>query len=200
MIVITRTGTSIRHVVFVFQTSHLVCLFSEIYRMISVLHEQCQRHVSQLPKRAQLFSYTQEQFHPPPQISGVVDVADLEVSILFVDLLTLKHENNELRWANDRLLREKKVYKSKAAVLELTNKYLAPNNEDEASTEDSANELAKREKTLRLYVYRLYDLLQTTTRQLEEQQTYYETLQHQFKIRHRELIDQVRQGEQNRHQ
>ncbi|CAF1587052.1 unnamed protein product, partial [Rotaria sordida] len=38
---------------------------------------------------------------PPPNISGIVDIADLEISILLVDLLTLKHENSELRWTNN---------------------------------------------------------------------------------------------------
>lgn len=155
--------------------------------MISVLHEQCQRHLSQLPKRAQLFSYSQEQFHPPPNISGIVDVADLEISILFVDLLTLKHENSELRWTNDRLLREKKAYKAKIDLYELTNKYFQTN-----INHNSNHELIQREKTLRLYVYRLYDLLQTTTTQLKERQIHDENLLYQFKIRNREFIEYIR--------
>jgi hypothetical protein len=174
----------------------LGCIFfREIYRLISVLHDQCQRHLSQLPKRAQLFSYSREQFHPPPNISGIVDVADLEISILLVDLLTLKHENSELRWTNNRLLREKKAYKSKIDLYELTNKYFKYNNEDHIS---STNELIQREKTLRLYVYRLYELLQTTSVQLKERQIHYENLIYQFKIRNRELIEHVRQIEQNK--
>jgi hypothetical protein len=174
----------------------LGCIFfREIYRLISVLHDQCQRHLSQLPKRAQLFSYSREQFHPPPNISGIVDVADLEIAILLVDLLTLKHENSELRWTNNRLLREKKAYKSKIDLYELTNKYFKYNNEDHIS---STNELIQREKTLRLYVYRLYDLLQTTSKQLKERQIHYENLIYQFKIRNRELIEHVRQIEQNK--
>ena len=111
-------------------SEYLHFFFREIYRLISVLHDQCQRHLSQLPKRAQLFSYSREQFHPPPNISGIVDVADLEISILFVDLLTLKHENSELRWTNNRLLREKKAYKSKIDLYELTNKYFQYNTDD----------------------------------------------------------------------
>ncbi|CAF0901896.1 unnamed protein product [Adineta steineri] len=170
----------------------------EIFRTISVLHEQCQRQVSQLPKRAQLYSYSREQFHPPANVSGVVDVADLEISVLLVDLLTLKHENNELRWTNDRLLREKKSYKSKVAVLELTNKYFQLNNVTNISSEDSSNELIQREKTLRLYVYRLYDLLQRTSEQVEERQIYYENLIYQIKIRNRNLIDQIRRIENNK--
>jgi hypothetical protein len=165
----------------------------EIYRTISLLNEQCQRHLSQIPKRAQLFSYSREQFHPPPNTSGIVDIADLEISILLVDLLTLKHENSELRWANDRLLREKKTYKSKTAVFELTNKYFKLNNENMNLSQDSTNELIQREKTLRLYVYRLYDLLQTTSEQLQDRQTYYENLIYQFKLRNRELIEHIRQ-------
>ncbi|CAF1043068.1 unnamed protein product [Rotaria sordida] len=171
---------------------------AELYRMISILHEQCQRHLSQLPKRAQLFSYSQEQFHPPPNISGIVDIADLEISILLVDLLTLKHENSELRWTNNYLLREKKIYKTKIDLLELTNKYFRINNEDNLLIKNSNNELIQREKTLRLYVYRLYDLLQITSKQLQERQIYYENLIYQFKIRHRELIEYIRRIEQNK--
>ncbi|CAF3683806.1 unnamed protein product [Rotaria sp. Silwood1] len=172
----------------------------ELYRTIALLHEQCQRHLSQLPKRAQLFSYSQEQFRPPPNISGIVDVADLEISILLVDLLTLKHENSELRWTNDRLLREKKAFKTKIDLLELTNKYFKLNNEDDILIKTSHNELIQREKTLRLYVYRLYDLLQITSKQLKERQIHYENLIYQFKIRHRELIEHIRQIEQNKKQ
>jgi hypothetical protein len=163
--------------------------------MISILHDQCQRHISQLPKRAQLFSYTHERFHPPPNISGIVDVADLEISILFVDLLTLKHENSELRWTNDRLLREKKAYKAKIDLFELTNKYFQKTNEDNS---DSNNELIQREKTLRLYVYRLYDLLQITSKQLKERQMHYENLIYQFKLRNRELTEYIRGIEQKK--
>jgi hypothetical protein len=164
--------------------------------MISVLYEQCQRHLSQLPKRAQLFSYSREQFHPPPNISGVVDIADLEISILFVDLLTLKHENSELHWINDRLLREKKVYKAKIDLFELTNKYFQNNNEDNILLNNSNHELIQREKTLRIYVYRLYDLLKTTSKQLKEQQIHYENLIYQFKIRNKELIERIHRIEQ----
>ncbi|CAF0955644.1 unnamed protein product [Adineta ricciae] len=164
---------------------------SGLYQTISLLQEQCQRHISQLPKRAQLFSYSHEQFHPPPNISGVVDVADLEISILLVDLLTLKHENNELRWTNDRFIRETKLYKSRLAVLELTNRYFDKN----FVIEDSSNELIQREKALRLYVYRLSDLLQTTSNQLEERQTYYETLVRQLKVQHKELVAHIRQND-----
>jgi hypothetical protein len=153
-----------------------------------MLYDQCQRHLSQLPKRAQLFSYSQEQFHPPPNISGIVDVADLEISVLLVDLLTLKHENSELRWTNDRLLREKKAYKSKIDLYELTNKYFQTYPEDSNST----HELIQRERTLRLYVYRLYDLLQTTSKQLQERQIHYENLIYQFKKRNRELIEHIK--------
>ncbi len=160
--------------------------------MISVLHDQCQRHLSQLPKRAQLFSYSQEQFHPPPNISGIVDIADLEISILLVDLLTLKHENSELRWTNDRLLREKKSYKTKIELYELTNRYFQINNIDNFQLNNSNHELIQREKTLRLYVYRLYDLLETTSKQLKERQIHYENLIYQFRIRNRELIEYIR--------
>ena len=170
--------------------------FREMYRLISVLHNQCERHISQLPKRAQLFSYSQERFHPPPNISGIVDVADLEVSILFVDLLTLKHENMELRWMNDRLLREKKAYKAKIDLLELTNKYFQMRDDDD--DHDSENELIQREKTLRLYVYRLYDLLQITTNRLKERQMHYEHLIHQFTSRNRDLIEHIHQIEQKK--
>ncbi|CAF3968869.1 unnamed protein product, partial [Rotaria magnacalcarata] len=170
----------------------------ELYRTISVLHEQCQRYLSQLPRRAQLFSYSQEQFRPPPNVSGIVDVADLEISILLVDVLTLKHENIELRWTNDRLLREKKAYKTKIDLYELTNKYFILNNNDNILTKNSDNELIQREKTLRLYVYRLYDLLQTTSKQLKERQVHYENLIYQFKIRHRELIEHIRRIEQTK--
>ena len=159
--------------------------------MVSLLHDQCQRHVSQLPKRPQLFSYSQERFHPPPNISGIVDVADLEIAILLVDLLTLKHENTELRWNNDRLLRESKVHKSKVDLYELTNKYFQSNVESLSTTDDD-HELKQREKTLRLYVYRLYELLQTTSQQLHERQHHYENLFYQFKKRHRELTEQMR--------
>lgn len=145
-----------------------------------------------MPKRAQLFSYSHEQFHPPPNVSGVVDVADLEISILLVDLLTLKHENNELRWTNDRFIREKKLYKSRLAVLELTNKYFDENTVIDDSPND---ELIQREKALRLYVYRLSDLLQTTSNQLEERQAYYETLVRQLKVRHKEFIAHIRQND-----
>ncbi|CAF3536197.1 unnamed protein product [Rotaria socialis] len=171
---------------------------TELYRTIFVLHEQCQRHLSQLPQRAQLFSYSQEQFRPPPNVSGIVDVADLEISILLVDVLTLKHENIELRWTNDRLLREKKAYKTKIDLYELTNKYFKANNDNNIFTKNSDNELIQREKTLRLYVYRLYDLLQTTSKQLKERQVHYENLIYQFKIRHRELIEHIRQIEQTK--
>ncbi|CAF2148004.1 unnamed protein product [Rotaria magnacalcarata] len=171
---------------------------TELYRTISVLHEQCQRYLSQLPRRAQLFSYSQEQFQPPPNVSGIVDVADLEISILLVDVLTLKHENIELRWTNDRLLREKKAYKTKIDLYELTNKYFILNNNDNILTKNSDNELIQREKTLRLYVYRLYDLLQTTSKQLKERQVHYENLIYQFKIRHRELIEHIRRIEQTK--
>jgi hypothetical protein len=160
--------------------------------VISVLHDQCQRHLSQLPKRAQLFSYSQEQFHPPPNISGIVDIADLEISILLVDLLTLKHENSELRWTNDRLLREKKSYKTKIELYELTNRYFQINNIDNFQLNNSNHELIQREKTLRLYVYRLYDLLETTSKQLKERQIHYENLIYQFRIRNRELIEYIR--------
>jgi hypothetical protein len=159
--------------------------------MISVLYEQCQRHLSQLPKRAQLFSYSREQFHPPPNISGIVDIADLETSILLVDLLTLKHENSELRWTNDRLLREKKAYKAKIDLFELTNKYFQINNDNNLLLNNSNHELIQREKTLRLYVYRLYDLLQTTSKQLKERQIHDENLIYQFKIRNKELIEHI---------
>ena len=159
--------------------------------MISLLHDQCQRQVSQLPKRPQLFSYSQEQFHPPANISGIVDVADLEIAILLVDLLTLKHENTELRWNNDRLLRESKVNKSKVDLYELTNKYFQ-SNVDSMSSTDGHQELKQREKTLRLYVYRLYELLQTTSQQLQERQHHYDNLLAQFKKRHRELTEQMR--------
>jgi hypothetical protein len=165
----------------------------EIYRTISLLNEQCQRHLSQIPKRAQLFSYSREQFHPPPNTSGIVDIADLEISILLVDLLTLKHENSELRWTNDRLLREKKAYKAKIDLFELTNKYFQINNDNNLLLNNSNHELIQREKTLRLYVYRLYDLLQTTSEQLQDRQTYYENLIYQFKLRNRELIEHIRQ-------
>lgn len=161
----------------------------ELYRLITSLYEQCQRHISQLPKRAQLFSYSHEEFHPPPNISGVVDVADLEISVLFVDLLTLKHENSELRWYNERLLREKKVSKTKVDLYELTNKYFQSNNDEMNSTHD---ELIQREKTLRLYVHRLYDLLETTSNQLKERQIHEENLLYQFRLRNRELIEQIR--------
>ena len=110
----------------------------------------------------------------------------MEISILFVDLLTLKHENSELRWTNDRLLREKKAYKAKLDLLELTNKYFQTN------IIDSDNELIQREKTLRLYVYRLYDLLQITSNQLKERQLHYENLIYQFKFRNRELVEHIR--------
>jgi hypothetical protein len=165
-------------------------IYREIYRTITVLHEQCQRHLSQLPKRPQLFSYSQEQFHPPPNISGIVDIADLEVAILFVDLLTLKHENSELRWTNDRLLREKKAYKAKIDLFELTNKYFQTK-EENLSPKNSNNELIQREKTLRLYVFRLYELLQTTSKQLTERQIHYENLIYQFKIRNKQLIEHI---------
>ena len=58
----------------------------------------------------------------------------------------------------------------------------------------SNDELIQREKTLRLYVYRLYDLLQTTSEQLNERQIYYENLIYQFKIRNRELIERIRKN------
>lgn len=144
-----------------------------------------------MPKRAQLFSYSQDEFHPPPNISGIVDVADLEISVLFVDLLTLKHENSELRWFNERLLREKKAFKTKIDLYELTNKYFQNkfNFNENNSTHD---ELIQREKTLRLYVYRLYDLLETTSNQLKERQIYEDKLLYQFRIRNRELIERIR--------
>lgn len=126
-----------------------------------------------------------------------MDVADLEVSVLLVDLLTLKHENSELRWTNDRLLREKKSYKAKADLFELTNRYFDVDQCDDCATKNSNNELIKREKTLRLYVYRLYDLLETTSKQLDERKIYYENLIHQFKMRHRELIEHVQRIDQN---
>lgn len=162
------------------------------------MHEQCQRHLSQLPQRAQLFSYSQEQFRPPPNVSGIVDVADLEISVLLVDLLTLKHENIELRWTNDRLLREKKAYKAKIDLYELTNKYFSLNNHENVLTKNSDNELIQREKTLRVYVYRLYDLLQATSKQLKERQIHYENLIYQFKMRHRELVEHIRRSELSR--
>ena len=165
-----------------------ISCFSELYRLITSLYEQCQRHISQLPKRAQLFSFSHDEFHPPANVSGIVDVADLEISVLFVDLLTLKHENSELRWLNERLVREKKVYKSKLDLYELTNKYFQSDFFDKNST----HELIRREKVLRLYVYRLYDLLETTSNQLKERQTHDENLLYQFRIRNRELTEQIR--------
>ena len=114
-----------------FGRNFLVFFSRELYRSISILHDQCQRRISQLPKRAQLFSYSQEQFHPPANISGVVDVADLEIAILFVDLLTLKHENSELRWNNERLTRERKAQKSQIELLELTNDYFRRTDDDD---------------------------------------------------------------------
>jgi len=52
--------------------------------------------------------------------------------------------------------------------------------------------LIRREKVLRLYVYRLYDLLETTSNQLKERQTHDENLLYQFRIRNRELTEQIR--------
>jgi hypothetical protein len=99
---------------------------------------------------------------------------------------------------NDRLLREKKAYKTKIHLFELTNKYFQNNNnnEDNILLKNSNHELIQREKTLRIYVYRLYDLLQTTSKQLQEQKIHYENLIYQFKIRNRELIERIRRIEQ----
>ena len=166
-------------------------LFRNSQCWISYLRRQCQRQVARLAQRPQLFSYSREQFHPPPNVSGVVDVADLEVALLLVDFLTLKHENTELRWLNERLEREKKVLKSKVALYELTNKYFQPTSDVLVGPDQ---ELVQREKTLRLYVSRLYRLLELTTEQLQDRQAYYEHLFDQIKTRNRELVRRIEQS------
>ena len=121
----------------------------------------------------------------------MVDVADLEVALLLVDFLTLKHENTELRWLNERLGREKKTLKSQVALYELTNKYFQPNSD--VPVVGSDQDLVRREKTLRLYVSRLYSLLELTTEQLQDRQAYYEHLFDQIKARNRELVRRIEQ-------
>ena len=163
-----------------------------MYRVIVRLYDQCQRQVVQLPQRRPLFSFSRENFHPPANVSGIVDVIDLEVAILLVDLLTIKHENNELRWQNQHLQHENQVFRSKVDLYELTNKYFQTDVEF-LSNDEHNQELKHREKKLRLYVFRLYELLQMTTSQTEERKTYYETLLYQFKKRHQQLTEQCRQ-------
>lgn len=166
--------------------------FSDLQRTIVRLYDECQRQTAQLPSRLPLFSYSQENFHPPSNVSGIVDVADLEVAILLVDLLTMKHENNELRWSKQRLINENQVLKSKVDLYELTNRYFQK--DIEILPDDNRYEnLRSREKKLRLYVFRLYELLQTTSTQLNEQENYYETLIYQYRKRHQQISEQCRQ-------
>lgn len=161
--------------------------FSELQRTIGKLADQCEKQVECLPKRPQLFSYSHDQFRPPANISGLVEVADLEVAILLVDLLAFKHENHRIRWENARRRQENHVLQAKVDVFELTNRYFQ--NDSESVNEPTADQLREREKTLRLYVSRLYQLLQMTSEELRQRDDYYETLVYQLKKRQRDLQD-----------
>ena len=162
--------------------------FSELQRTIGKLSDQCEKQVERLPQRPQLFSYSHEQFRPPANISGLVEVADLEIAILLVDLLAFKHENHRIRWENARRRQENHVLQGKIDVYELTNRYFQ-NDSTATTNEATTDQLKEREKTLRLYVSRLYQLLQMTSEELRQRDDYYETLVYQLKRRQRDLQD-----------
>ncbi|CAF0949837.1 unnamed protein product [Didymodactylos carnosus] len=180
----------------------------EIYHAhstISQLSGECRRCLQVVSTRPQLFSYSHEQFNPPPTTSNYVDITDLEIAVLLVDLMTLKQENCELRWNCDILYREKKLFKEKIHFLEVNTKEdeveLILNNSSHTNIDDPISlqdyqTLITREKTLRAYVYRLYQLLQTTTKQLKQRQEQQNVLMIQFKLRNKELIEQIQQIEE----